>query len=166
MKVIEQTNTRLVIADQNRQWLWGTLFGVPFMVIGITVAWLHSMGQSGDRWQALIYGSMFFVPGLVVLIRGLLTPMQTLAEFDKPLHQLTLEKRYRLKGKQITLHPLNQVKQAYFLRTRSSSQKTVWYGVKLELAVGGAILLSPPLNRREAIRLTDTINHFLGVDPA
>ncbi|HEY9623161.1 MAG TPA: hypothetical protein V6C78_22585 [Crinalium sp.] len=38
MHITEQTPTRLTLTDHNRQWLWGTLFGLPFMMVGLGIA--------------------------------------------------------------------------------------------------------------------------------
>lgn len=38
MNISEQTLTQLKLKDNNQQWLWGVLFGIPFVVIGFGIA--------------------------------------------------------------------------------------------------------------------------------
>ena len=38
MNIIEQTSTRLKLQGHDEQWLWGVLFGIPFVTVGLGIA--------------------------------------------------------------------------------------------------------------------------------
>jgi hypothetical protein len=37
MNSIQQTSTQLTVENSNRQWLWGVLFGIPFVAVGLGI---------------------------------------------------------------------------------------------------------------------------------
>ncbi|MBD2496688.1 hypothetical protein [Nostoc sp. FACHB-280] len=37
MQIIEETSTKLVLEDKNLQWLWGIIFSIPFVIIGLLI---------------------------------------------------------------------------------------------------------------------------------
>ncbi len=256
MKIIDQTTKQLTIVDQNRQWLWGTLFSAPFITVGVTIALMtsnittlecqrsnstsitcqrtiagpvgtkteqipgrllganvvrdHGTGvvldtskgaidlvnhrvtvsdthsqiagtinayvkdsqhlklkvQQDDRWQELIYGAAFFLPGAVILLKALSIPTQIVCKFDKAMGQMTLEKCYRPLGTKLTTQdPLTSIQKAYVVQP-SSSERYPWYVVQLESTAAKTIVLSPPIrDRQQCQTIANTINQFLAVHP-
>lgn len=256
MKIIEQTTTQLTLADWNQQWLWGTLFSIPFIGTGLTIALMTSnittlecqrsnstaitcqrtiAGLAGtktekiperllgasvikahgtgvvlstskgqvelanhrmpvteaqsriadtinayvkdpqhlklkiaqdDRWQELLYGAAFFLPGVAVLLKAMTTPMQVLCNLDRTSGQMTLEKRYRPLGtKFMTQYPLTDLQKADVVQP-SLSERHPWFVVQLELTSAQSIMLSPPIrDRQQCQTIADTINQFLATHP-
>ena len=250
MKITEQTSTRLKLEDQNRQWLYGVLFGFPFVAVGLaisvttanvttlacqrteptqitcqrTIAGLlgtqttsipevrgagvikaqgtgvvlstaqgqvelvnHPMRvgeeqqqlvrqinafvqtpqqakltiQQDDRWEGVLAGSAFFLPGVAVMLAALTIPMRVSCCFDKTVGQFTLEKQHRLVyRRQLVQHQLVKVQKAEVVQFSQSSRNPVYF-VQLEVASVRPITLSPPTrDRQQCQTVVDSINQF------
>lgn len=251
MKIVEQTPNELKLEDRNRQWLWGVLFGTPFVAIGSLIITLVSTvttltcqrieltkttcqritsgilgtaiapipGQvsgasvivaSGvgvvlkttngavelvnhriwvgekhyqianqinalandskqntwqvsldDRWEGLLWGANFLLPGIAIMLASLAIPMEVGCIFDKTSDLMTLEKRYRLFGTRFTQHRLAEIQKVEVIQLPISNKNPL-YVVRLNLTSNKKMALSPFSSDRDRYQTIVTeIERFL-----
>ncbi len=118
--------------------------------------------QQDDRWDELIYGGWFFLPGLVVILYSLAIPIKVLCNFDQILGQMTLEKKYRLFGmKFTTIQKLAEIEYAKVTQLPIPNRNPL-YVVNLEFTSAKPIALSPPTrDQKQCQTIVEAINKFL-----
>ncbi|BAY09912.1 hypothetical protein [Calothrix sp. NIES-2098] len=117
--------------------------------------------QEDERWEGLIEGIVFFLPGIAMILQSLAIPKQIFCNFDKTSGQMTLEKRYQLWGRFTTQKKLTEVKQAQVVQMPIET-RIPRYFVQLELISGKPISLSPiTYDRQECQTIANAINQFI-----
>jgi hypothetical protein len=118
--------------------------------------------QQDDRWEELIFGAWFFLPGFVLILYSLAIPIKVLCNFDKISGQMTLEKEYRLFGiKFTTQQKLTEIQHAKVTQLPIPNRNPL-HVVNLELTSAKAIAVSPPTrDQKQCQTIVEAINKFL-----
>jgi hypothetical protein len=90
------------------------------------------MVEQDDRLEGLLGGLTFLLPGLAVIVQGLVIPMQIFCEFNKPLDQVLIQKQYFLRGIVTTQTRLSDV-QSIDVTQSSLPTKSPAYALQLHL---------------------------------
>jgi hypothetical protein len=118
--------------------------------------------QQDDRWDELVYGAWFFLPGIVVAMYSLAIPIKVLCHFDQISGQMTVEKEYRLFNiKFSTQQKLAEIQHAKMIQLPIPNRNPL-HTVNLELTSAKPISLLPPTrNQKQCQTIVEAINKFL-----
>ncbi|HEY9689533.1 MAG TPA: hypothetical protein V6D46_06025 [Coleofasciculaceae cyanobacterium] len=123
--------------------------------------------EQDDRLEGLLGGLMFLLPGLAVIVQGLVIPMKIFCEFNKPLDRVLIQKQYFLRGIVTTQTRLSDLK-SIDVTPSSLPTKSPAYDLQLHLKPDRPATPDRPIvisslstDRAKLQRISNEIQRFL-----
>jgi len=119
------------------------------------------MVEQDDRLEGFLGGLTFLLPGLIVIVQGMMIPMQIFCEFNKPLDRVLIQKQYFLRGIVTTQTRLSDLKSIDVTQS-SLPTKSPAYDLQLHLKPDRPIVISSLSTDRAKLQgISNEIQRFL-----